>query len=616
MSEVIDFRDTWRRAVERFPNRTAVQVAENGASTSYAELHSEASYIADTLYAAGARAGHLVGLRINDRRRFCAGLLGAWLADTVPVPLSASAPSDYVEELVRRLGARVVLADNADSGHGLTASPVATMPMPDVAEGRSLAYVMHTSGSTGRPKAVAVSHRALAAYCTAFTTATRLTHEDRFLQVAPVTFDVVFEELLPIWCVGGTAVLATGVPEDPRRLLVTLGRRRVTVAELTTVYWRLLVRYLTSSSGTVPECLRLLLVGGETASIDLIEDSLRVGLPLAHVYGVTEAAITSTIEFFESSGPVRSVSVGTPLAHSTIHVVDDQGIPVPSGATGEVWIGGDGLAEGYLGLPDETARRFVDATGETPPAGRYYRTGDVGRIGADGGLEILGRLDDEVKVNGRRVDLNEVEAALVESPLVAEAAVVAVLGPDGARRLHCAVVPAARVPPLDFPGTLRRSLEARLPRHLVPDYVVMVDALPVTEHGKVDRKALGACIAAVNGGLVYARSTTPTERLILAAWTAAMGVSLSNLDQNFGDAGGDSLAMIALVVQLGKLGVTVTSTDCLTYPTIRKLAAFLDRTNAGRTTPPDMAVGEQDEMRGDLRRRRFRQRRVAKRAKP
>src|SRR5262249_29880807 len=148
-----------------------------------------------------------------------------------------------------------------------------------------LAYVMHTSGSTGEPKPVGLSHQALGAYCTAFAAAAELGKHDRFLQLAPVTFDVVFEELLPIWSVGGTAVLAPKTPDAPGRLLSDIDARGITVTELTTVYWGLLVRYLRTSSRIVPPCLRLLLAGGEPASVGLIEESLRLGLPLAHVYG-------------------------------------------------------------------------------------------------------------------------------------------------------------------------------------------------------------------------------------------------------------------------------------------------------------------------------------------
>jgi amino acid adenylation domain-containing protein len=607
----MDFRDMWQRTVERFPDRAAVEVATSGARTSYAELHQAAQSLAGQLHDAGITVGQLVGLRTADRRRFCVGLLGVWLADAVPIPLSATAPDTYVQRLIRHLGAATVLVDDG-SRNGIGPSFLEGRPVPavDVSSTTGLAYVMHTSGSTGRPKPVGLSHRALAAYCAAFATATGLANHDRFLQLAPVTFDVVFEELLPIWSVGGTAVLAPGIPDDPGRLLADIEARSVTVAELTTVYWGLLIRYLRTSPRIVPPCLRLLLVGGELTSVRLIEESLGLGLPLAHVYGVTEAGITSTIQFFEPGQPVTAVSVGVPLSNVTVYVVDDAGRPVSTGACGEVWIGGDSLAEGYLGNPDETERRFVEVSGNAPCPGRYYRTGDVGRITVDGELEILGRLDAQVKVNGVRVDLTEVEAALDSYPLVVEAAAISVGGREGVRRLLAFVVLTDGTDPPNMEQTLRQFLRAVLPHYLVPEQVIAIEAFPVTEHGKVDRQAL----ARRHGNDIEpseAGPLSPTQQLVVDAWTAAVDRAPAGLDQNFSDAGGDSLALLTLVVNLGEAGVIVTSTDCLIHPTVRKLAAFLDRavvhdlaTGAADPTSPIDEQHRQEQRTKHLQRRR------------
>ncbi|HEY5835777.1 amino acid adenylation domain-containing protein [Streptomyces sp.] len=577
---MVEFPDMWWRSVERFPDRPAL-VAVDAVETSYAALDGEARAFAARLAEAGVTTGHLVGLRTGDRRRFCVALLGCWLTGAIPVPLSASAPDAYVADVAGHVGAGLLVEDDDTAGDGLRLRGAPARREP------GLAYVMHTSGSTGRPKPVALAHGPLAAYCDAFAEATRLGPDDRFLQLAPLTFDVVFEELLPIWAVGGAVVLAPETPEDPRGLLADIERRGVTVAELTTVYWRLLVRHVGATGAPLPARLRLLLVGGEQAGVDLVERSLALGLPIAHVYGVTEAGITSTIEFHDEPGPGADVSVGPPLSNSTIHVVDATGAPVPAGETGEVWIGGASLADGYLGDPAATAARFVAVTGGGLPAGRYYRTGDAGRLSATGRLEVLGRLDDEVKVNGIRVDLTEVEAALAASADVAAAAVVAVPGPDGTQRLHGFVVPAAATDPT--PG-LRAALTAALPRHLVPESVAAVEALPVTAHGKLDRRALADRVgtpadsgpaaahpAARRAGAGHtAAEHTAAERLVLAAWTAVLGTPPAGLEQNFADAGGDSLALLALVTTLQESGVVVTSTDCLAHPTVRALAAFLD----------------------------------------
>lgn len=571
-----DFRDMWLRSVNDFAGNPAVEVAATGVRVSYADLHTSACTLAEQLRERGVTAGHLVGLRTRERYRFCIGVLGLWLVGAVPVPLSASAPDMYVDQLVRRLGIGAVLVDDDASvnGIGLSVSPQDAAPRRDLGSTTDLAYVMHTSGSTGQPKPVAISHKALASYCTAFAAATHLTRHDRFFQLAPATFDVVFEELLPIWSVGGTAVLAPGTAGDPEQMLTEIEDHDVTVAELTTAYWALLVRHLRASARIVPPRLRLLLMGGELAPVELIEESLQLGLPLAHVYGVTEAGITSTVKHFDTERLGRTASVGTALANSSVYVVDDQGVPVATGATGEVWIGGYGLAEGYLGNPDETARRFVEFDSDSSLPGRYYRTGDVGRITTDGELEILGRLDAQVKVNGVRVAPSEVEAVLISSPLVADAVVIAIRGLDGAHRLRAFVVPDAGADRAFLEQRLHRSLGEQLPHFLVPDRVIAVDALPVTEHGKIDRQALaGIQDDRAEGAALWA---TPMQQIVAAAWSTALGRPPTDSDQNFGDAGGNSLELLALVVALQEAGLTVTSLDCMTYPTVRSLAGFLE----------------------------------------
>lgn len=613
MTKATDFRDLWRQAVRRYPHHTAIMEAATGARTSYAELHREGLCLARRLGEA-AGAGGLLGLRIGDRRRFCVALLGAWLADAVPVPLGAAAPDGYVRESMRRVGTRIVLAEDAAAPGGIAVSsawPDAPL-VADIGPTHDLAYVMRTSGSTGMPKWVGMSRRALAAYCGAFATATGLGSEDRFLQVAPVTFDVVFEELLPIWSVGGMAVLAPGTPEDPARLLTVIDGCGVTVAELTTVYWRLLVRHLRSAPA-LPRSLRLLLVGGEPADADLINASLSLGMPLGHVYGVTEAGITSTIEFFRSRRPVTAVSVGTPLPNTTVCIVDAAGNPVGPEADGEIWIGGDSLADRYLGMPQETERSFVVVSDGPLAAGRYYRTGDIGRMAVDGSLEILARVDDEVKVNGIRVDLKEIESVLASSSLVTAAAVVAVQAPDRTRHLHGFVVAAGHADTTRLTGDLRQWLAERLPAHLAPRRLHVVDAIPVTDHGKTDRLALaGMCDISQEVTEIGAR--TGTERLVTAAWTAAIGRTPTSLDQSFGDAGGTSLALPALVVSLAEHGLTVTPTDCLTYPTVRALAAFLDR--PGGQPASDAGARLREQQRQYQRSKHLRERRAAHRNEP
>lgn len=572
------FAQMWQETVANCPDHTAVEVATTAERLTYVELHQEASHLAQRIAASGISAGQLIGIRTQNRLQFCVALLGAWLAETVPVPVSATAPDSYVDGLLQRLGAAGCVNDDTEDTPLLPLALLeSTVPANSSSVLSDLAYVMHTSGSTGHPKPVGLPNQALAAYCAAFADAAGLGPADRFLQIAPTTFDVVFEELLPIWMVGGTAVLAPQTLVEPQQLLEIIDSRHVTVAEITTVLWRLLVKHLSHSHDAVPRSLRTLIAGGETASLQLINDSLQLGLPLAHVYGVTEAGITSTIKFFHPGTPATAVSVGPPISSSTIHIVDDAGRSCSPGCEGEVWIGGATLASGYLGMPAETSVRFVEPEDHHLPKGRYYRTGDLGRIDDRGELEILGRLDAEIKVNGIRVDLSEIEAALRSAPDVVDAAAIGSADESGAVRILGFVVPSAESDLDDLATSTRRHLTTTLPPHLVPTRILIVGVLPISEHGKVDRKLL-ARMAADNRDLPSADSLTETQRSVANAWTRALGRVPDSIDQNFADAGGDSLALLTVVVNLRELGFETSVSDCLASPSIRALAAHLDGT--------------------------------------
>ncbi|MFJ4189454.1 AMP-binding protein [Kitasatospora sp. NPDC089509] len=594
------FPDMWRRSVAANPGGVAIDSPVTGIHT-FAEMHRQAESTAARLRATGIAPGVLVGIKTSDRHAFCRSLLAVWLAGAVAVPLNAAAPPAWTREVCERAGVAGVLVDGEAPGAVRLLEP----PSSGARTVPGAAYVMHTSGSTGRPKPVVLSHRALGAYCRAFGSAIGLGAEDRFLQVAPPSFDVVFEELLPVWCAGGTAVLTGAQPDDPAQLLCEMELRGVTVAELTTVYWQLLVRHLRSSPGPLPGSLRLLLMGGEQAPPALIEESLERGLPLAHVYGVTEAGITSTLRIFDPREPVATDTVGTALGNSTVQVVGEDGGPLGAGEVGEVWIGGESLADGYLDSPDATAARFVEVPGTGPLAsGRYYRTGDLGVLDSSGQLRVLGRMDAQVKVGGVRVDLTELERHLVASEAVAEAAAVAVPSTAGeGARLVAFVVPATGADLAGFDARVRTWLAGRVPAHLVPHHVVPLYALPATAHGKVDRHLLADLLPAAGPDVPDTVWATATQRAVAQAWQGALGCPPTGPDKRFADAGGTSLDLLTWVVRLGELGINVSAADCLDHPSVRALAAHVD----GRTdeTPAQHDHGSlRNAARGVLRRRR------------
>ncbi|MFJ2866815.1 AMP-binding protein [Kitasatospora sp. NPDC087314] len=596
------FPGMWLRSVASNPGGVAIDSPVTGTHT-YAELHRQAESTAARLRAAGIAPDVLVGIKTTDRHSFCRALLAVWLAGAVAVPLNADAPPLWVREVSERVGVAGVLVDGEAPG----TVRLQELPTSGARTAPGAAYVMHTSGSTGRPKPVVLSHRALGAYCRAFGAVVSLNARDRFLQLAPPSFDVVFEELLPVWCAGGTAVLTGAQPDDPAQLLRELDHRGVTVAELTTVYWQLLVRHLRTNPLPLPASLRLLLMGGEQAPPALVEESLEWGLPLAHVYGVTEAGITSTVRVFDPKQPVASDTVGTALVNSTVRVVGEDGVPLDAGTVGEVWIGGESLADGYLGDPTATAARFIETPGAgSLPSGRYYRTGDLGLLDTAGQLRLLGRMDAQVKVNGARVDLTELERHLMASEAVAEAAAAAVPGSaGGTTRLVAFVVPATGADPTGLEAGIRSWLAGRVPAHLVPHRIVALDSLPATAHGKVDRHRLPELMTVTEPELPDTVWATATQHTVAQAWQGALGRPPAGPDERFADAGGTSLDLLTWVVRLEELGIDVTAADCLDKPTVRALAAHVD----GKTdeAPAQHDPGAQrNEARGVLRRRRTR----------
>jgi amino acid adenylation domain-containing protein len=574
------FPAQFRDAARRWPDRVAVELAAPGPGLTYAALDGEAAAVAAALGRAGVRPGSYVGVSLASRVNFCTGLLGTWRHAAVPVPLDAQAPLSYVRSICAAVPLAATLTDGGrPRDHSLDLRAVrpgqrrAQMPWPP---GRGTAYVMHTSGSTGAPKGVAVSHQALGSYCGAFTSAVALTAADRFLQMAPLTFDVVLEELLPVWAAGGTAVLAAPGPADPARFLRQIARSRVTVAEITTAYWSLLTRHLGRSAAAVPGCLRLLIAGGEPAPPGLLQRSLDLGLPIGHVYGVTEAAITSAIGIFRRGQPPAGTPVGAPLSNSAVHIMGDGGQLVPRGEQGEVWIGGQGLADGYAGDPELTARRFVTGHPGLPP-GRYYRTGDLGRWQEDGMLEILGRVDAQVKVKGIRVEPAEIEASLARAPGVVSVAVVAAGDGPEHRRLVAFVVPSAGQPAAGIERAVRGFLQQRLPAHLVPASVIAVPALPLTRHGKIDRQQLRDLYQARARPCALRPGPRRAEAVVTAIWSTVVGRHPASPDQNFFDAGGDSLALLQIVTGLQDSGHDISVDDFLRWPTVHGLATALDR---------------------------------------
>ncbi|MFS1303922.1 amino acid adenylation domain-containing protein, partial [Streptosporangium longisporum] len=643
---------------------------------SYAELDERAGRLAARLAAAGAGPETVVAVRARRGLELVVALLAVLKAGGAYLPLDPAYPAERLRWMLRDSGAALLLSQgdpglhDAPGSHGSQDGPGshggpgsqsgsgsqdgpgsqggadlrqgtgAVISLEGVADGPSddtttstgdtgtglrapssassagstrpanLAYVIYTSGSTGRPKGVQVERRALDARVAWMRAEYGVGPDDRVLQFASVGFDTHAEEIYPALTSGAELVLA---PDEPLPdFLRTPAGASLTVMDLPTSYWQELV----AARIAWPPALRLLILGADPLPAPVLAtwyETHGERVILVNSYGPTETTIIATAGELDPSEASRRPTVGHPLSATRVHVLDRDGAPVPVGVPGELCIGGDGLARGYLGSPALTAERFVpDPYG--PAGARLYRTGDRARFRPDGRLEILGRLDRQVKIRGYRVEPGEIEARLLAHPRVARATVTVREDTPGDRRLVAYVVPRDLVttepvpdgsvtgesvtgePGTDAPGTdgpqtgqkaappvggrpggedLREHLTAELPPHLVPSAVVEIAHIPLTPSGKVDQAALPA--PEHRSGEGYLAPESATQELVCAVWAEVLGVERVGVLDDFFQLGGHSLLATRTIARLSAAtGLDVPLKLAFSHSSVRRLAQALD----------------------------------------
>jgi len=613
----------WLFAAQARRTPDAVAVTAGTEQLSYAALEGRSNRVARHLRALGVGPEVRVGLLLSRSPAMVAGLLGVLKAGGAYVPLDPAYPEERLAFMAADSGAAVVLTEGDRAGRvaaRLSASAVRWLRLdadwPRIAQRPAsavspvgspdnAAYAIYTSGSTGRPKGVVVTHRSVAVYARVYRARLGLDARERVLQFASLSFDVAVEEILPTLLMGARLVLAAADElATLHGLAAVIAREAVTTVELPTALWHEWVFALERAGDRPPRCLRWVLTGTEAVLPERVAAWRRMGSPLVHVYGLTEATVNSTFSVIapvgreeaaagapDAAGPVP---IGRPLAGTRIAVLDGALHEVPIGVTGEVCIGGTAVARGYLGRPGETASRFVPdprgAAGE-----RLYRTGDLGRYLADGDLVFLGRRDRQVKVRGFRVELGEVETVLRSLPGVRDAVVVARGYASGEQRLIGYVV-GETGQPLAPPAIaeLKRQLAARLPSHMVPSYLVALPALPLTANGKLDRAALPTPAPETAEAAVEAAGAaaawTPVEGVLAAIWTSLLGVERVGREDDFFALGGHSLLATQLVSRArAALGVELPLRQVFEQPTLGAVAAAAEellRAGAVAAAPP------------------------------
>ncbi|MFJ4714302.1 amino acid adenylation domain-containing protein [Streptomyces sp. NPDC088785] len=579
--------------IARTPDATAVSTEGRPALT-YRRLDALADRIAARLTAEGVGPGSLVAVSAERSPELVAGLLAVLRTGAGYVPLDPGYPAERTAFLLADSGATVLLTQRGLAvPDGCTAHVVLlddpaepartrTRPVPPAPD--DTAYLIYTSGSTGRPKGVPNTHAAIAHRIQWMQDAYRIGADDAVLQKTPIGFDVsVWEFFWPL-TTGARIVLARpGGQKDSGYLRDLVADAGVTVAHFVPA---MLTAFLTEDGIERCTSLRRVISSGESLTPGAARE-LRRRLPhcaLANLYGPTEAAVD--VSAWECEGPLTTVPIGLPIDNTRLYVLDQALRPVPPGAPGELHIGGRPVAVGYHRRPGLTAARFVpDPFG--PPGSRLYRTGDLARRRPDGTLEHLGRIDQQIKLRGLRIEPGETETALRALDGVADAAVVLREDRPGDRRLVGYVVPAAGAEVPD-PARLRAALKRTLPEHQVPAAFAALPALPLTPNGKLDRRALPA--PQVTRAADTARPATPAERILAAVWGEVLGLGEVGADEDFFELGGHSLLATQVVARartrLTEAGARPVSVmDLFTHRTVRDLAALAEDTAAAADRP-------------------------------
>ena len=549
----------FQQQVESNPHALAVIHGER--SLTYEQLNTQANQLAHYLLECGIRPGDRVAIALERSLELVIAQLGILKCGAAYVPLDPNAPGERQRWMVQDAGARIVLSELRFAAR--TNNP------PGPVSSESVAYVMYTSGSTGKPKGVLVPHRAISRLVLNSGYA-QLVSEDRVGFNANPAFDASTFELWSALLQGACSVIIDQATLlDGPALSSFLARERVTVLHL--------VAGLLSTHSELPH-LRYLLTGGDVVDDQALQKVLQHSRPehLIHCYGPTESttfAITHEVKVVEPGA--RSVPLGRPIGNTRIYILDRYGETVPVGVAGEICIAGEGLAHGYLNRPALTAERFVPDARSSEPGARMYRSGDLGHWRRDGTVEFLGRADSQVKIRGYRVELGEIQARLTEHPGIQEAVVLA--------RTDCGADKYLVAYYVEAPGeklsaeALRAHASLMLPEHMVPAAYVALESLPLTAHGKLDRKALPKPERAVRE---YEAAQGEVESTIAHLWCKLLRIERVGRHDNFFELGGHSLMISRLVHALASAGIQVAATDLFSHPTIASLRERLEQKSA------------------------------------
>jgi amino acid adenylation domain-containing protein/non-ribosomal peptide synthase protein (TIGR01720 family) len=570
----------------------AVAINDGDRAFTYGEVLARSNQLARFLLSQGLRTEQVVGISLPRSAEMVISLLAVLQAGGAFVPLDPQWPASRRESVITDARVALILGSGQENEPGAVAVDLdswgfaehSAEPAEVRIAGAQLAYVMFTSGSTGRPKGAMIRHEAISERL--LWQVHQILHfgpDDASLFKAPLSFDISVNEIfLPLVCGGRTVVVRSGGERDPHHLLATIARHRVTFVYLVSSMLDVL---LTIAGDGELASLRHVWCGGEVLTPELYERfRTQLDIPMYHGYGPAEATIGVSHVIYRGEAERLSTSIGRANPNTDLYVLDDRLRPCPAGVGGELYIGGFLLGRGYVNAPGLTASRFV-ANPFAQDGSRLYRTGDLARFAPDGSLDFLGRADNQVKIRGMRLELEDVEVALAEHPGVRHTCVVARKNSAGGNYLVGYVVPSDGNL---TPDAVKQWATEHLVEYMVPAHVVVMSEFPLTPNGKLDRRALPEPV--VDSGPVTA-SATGDEAVICAAAASVLRVEQVGADQDFFELGGDSILAISLLSALRAQGLFVTATQIFVHRTPRALAAVASRDGASAVDHDDVPTG-------------------------
>ncbi|HYL99887.1 MAG TPA: amino acid adenylation domain-containing protein, partial [Blastocatellia bacterium] len=552
----------------------------------YGVLNARANALCARLKRFGTRPEVATVLLMNRSLEMPLALLAVMKSGGSYVPLDAATPASRLKSIINdiRPGAILVSSELTAQVEGLGVPTLAAdfgweeeetqavLPFAVEVDPDTTCYIIYTSGSTGVPKGVAISHRSLACYLSQARDYYQTNRQDRVLQFASLSFDASADEIfIPLVCGATMVIHSDSATTSPADLIEDCRDQMITQLSLPTAYWHLMVTSLSFDQWASASSIRLAIVGGEGAIAERLNDWNRTAgdrITLLNSYGPTETTIVVT---FWNVGEDQAhkhdrVPIGRPMPGSYIYVLDIHEQPSAANLTGEICIGGQGLARGYLNDPASTAQKFIPDPFGKYKGGRVYRSGDIGRFAPDGNIECFGRADRQVKVRGFRVELGEVESALSRIAEIKGAVVTTLDDPGGNRKLvaYLTLQPGA----IRDQQRVTAALRDFLPSFMLPAHFVFMDDLPTNSAGKIDRRALPhpGDVNIDEGD--YVEPATADENTLARIWENALGIARIGVTQNFFELGGDSIVSLRVVAAAKESGLDLSASDALSHATI------------------------------------------------